>query len=128
MKKYYNIFSFNVFKLNGEATQGENIADNGGAKEAYYAYKKWVQRYGPENGLPDLKYNQQQLFWISYAQSWCAVYQDDSIKDQILAEDHAPNEFRVNGVVINMPENTFAHDFSCSLGTNMNPVKKCPIW
>lgn len=115
-------------QLNGITTQGENIADNGGAKEAYYAYRKWVQRNGPEDALPGLKYTQKQLFWISYAQSWCALYQDDSIKEQIIAEDHAPNEFRVNGVISNMPENTFAREFSCSAATRMNPTKKCTIW
>lgn len=114
--------------MNGITTQGENIADNGGAKEAYYAYRKWVQRNGPEDALPGLKYNQQQLFWISYAHSWCGVYQEDYIKDQIIAADHAPNEFRVNGVVSNMPEDTFSYDFNCPFGSPMNPAKKCTIW
>jgi neprilysin len=60
--------------LNGINTQGENIADNGGIKEAYLAYKKFVKQNGAEQKLPGLKYTANQLFWISAAQTWCSVY------------------------------------------------------
>lgn len=106
--------------------QGENIADNGGAKEAYYAYKKWVKRNGEEGLLPGLKYNQQQLFWISFAQSWCSVSQHDYNARLITTDVHSPHEFRVRGVVSNSPE--FASDFNCPADAKMNPAKKCSVW
>jgi neprilysin len=59
--------------LNGINTQGENIADNGGLKEAYSAYTKWAAKYGEEQKLPGLDYTPNQLFWIAAAQSWCSV-------------------------------------------------------
>lgn len=116
------------FQLNGVATQGENIADNGGAKAAYLAYKNWTAKNGPELELPDLNYNQLQLFWISYAQLWCAASYDYVIRNQIIGGDHSPNEFRVNGPISNMPKHTFADDFACSVGTKLNPVHKCIVW
>lgn len=114
--------------MNGITTQGENIADNGGVKEAYFAYKNWTEQNGSELELPGLNYDQLQLFWISYAVQWCSASRDYVIRNQIIAGDHSLNEFRVNGPISNMPTNTFAHDFGCSVGTKMNPVHKCIVW
>lgn len=115
--------------MNGINTQGENIADNAGVKESYYAYMKWTERNGPEALLPGLKYNQQQLFWISLAQSRCTVSRDEIRENLITTGVHSPNEFRVTGVIHNMPEESFAYDFNCPKGTKMNPNKpKCKVW
>lgn len=75
IEQYGNFTEENVkLKLNGINTQGENIADNGGIKEAYRAYKKWVEENGPEPQLPGLDYSPEQLFWLSAAQTWCSLY------------------------------------------------------
>ncbi|XP_061704428.1 neprilysin-2 isoform X3 [Cydia pomonella] len=114
-------------KLNGVNTQGENIADNGGIKEAYYAYQAWTHRHGEEQRLPGLeRYTPRQLFWLSAANTWCAVYRNEAIKVRITTGFHAPGRFRVIGPMSNMEE--FAQDFNCPLGSPMNPVKKCKVW
>lgn len=116
------------FQVNGLNTLGENIADNGGIKEAYYAYKNWVEQNGPENVLPELNYGQQELFWISFAQTWCSKSKDDYSRLTINTKIHSPHEFRVNGPISNMPKSTFAKDFNCVVGSKMNPIRKCTVW
>ncbi|XP_047040451.1 neprilysin-2 isoform X1 [Helicoverpa zea] len=114
-------------KLNGVNTQGENIADNGGIKEAYYAYQAWTHRHGEEARLPGLeKYTPKQLFWLSAANTWCAVYRNEAIKLRITTGFHAPGRFRVVGPLSNMEE--FAEDFKCPAGSPMNPHNKCKVW
>ena len=74
--------------VNGINTQGENIADNGGMKEALRAYEKLVDTYGPEPVLPALGYSQKQLFWISGASCWCSVYRPAALKNQVSRHHH----------------------------------------
>uniref|UniRef100_A0A336KCR9 CSON013010 protein n=1 Tax=Culicoides sonorensis TaxID=179676 RepID=A0A336KCR9_CULSO len=112
--------------LNGFNTQGENIADNGGLKEAYNAYQKWVEKYGVEPGLPGLNYTSNQLFWISAAQTWCTKYKPEALKYTIITDSHSPGRFRVMGPFIN--SKAFANDFKCSSESKMNPQKKCEVW
>lgn len=112
--------------MNGVNTQGENIADNGGIKEAYLAYQKWIQRNGNEPLLPGLMYNPSQMFWISAANTWCAKYRAESLKLRILTGYHSPGQFRVQGPFSNSED--FNRDFGCPAGTKMNPAKKCLVW
>ncbi|CCD64734.1 Neprilysin-11 [Caenorhabditis elegans] len=60
------------FRVNGKLTQGENIADNGGVKEAFQAYQKYVTENGEEPRLPGLQqYTNEQIFFVSYAHVSC---------------------------------------------------------
>lgn len=112
--------------MNGFKTLGENIADNGGVKEAYLAYKNWVKKNGPEPMLPGLDYTPAQMFWISAANVWCARDRSEALKLQIMQNVHSPGRFRVIGPFSNNPD--FSADFNCPLGSTMNPVDKCSVW
>jgi len=112
--------------VNGITTQGENIADNGGIKEAFRAYDTLVSKYGPEPVLPGLAYTTRQLMWLSGASVWCEVRRPASLKQQVLTDPHSPARFRINGPFSNQPE--FAADWGCPQGSPMNPVKKCSVW
>ncbi|KAK9722860.1 Peptidase family M13 [Popillia japonica] len=80
--------------LKGVNTQGENIADNGGLKEAYHAYNSWTKRHGPERKLPGLNYTPNQMFWISAANVWCSKYRPETLKMRVLTGYHSPGNFR----------------------------------
>lgn len=115
-------------KLNGINTQGENIADIGGAKIAYRAYQSWVKDNGPEKRPPALSaFTPNQLFWISFANVWCTQYRPEVLKLQIITGYHPPAEFRVNGACRNVEE--FSEDFECESDRFMNLGKdRCVVW
>ncbi|XP_075439275.1 endothelin-converting enzyme-like 1 [Ascaphus truei] len=90
---YENFTVYNQ-RVNGRLTLGENIADMGGLKLAYYGYQKWVRENGPERPLPRLKYTHDQLFFIAFAQNWCIKRRSQSIYLQVLTDKHAPEHYR----------------------------------
>lgn len=122
----YSVPEVNL-SLNGINTQGENIADNGGVKEAYNAYNVWVAQHGEEPRLPGLQqYSPRQMFWISAASVWCSQHRPESLKIRITTGYHSPGEFRVLGPLSNL--DSFSKDFNCPKGSRMNPVHKCQVW
>ncbi|VDK31176.1 unnamed protein product [Gongylonema pulchrum] len=114
--------------INGLLTQGENIADNGGVKEAFRAYRNYIKKLGhEEKRLPSLEhFDMNQIFFLSYAQTWCGHSRSAALIRQVLTDPHAPLQTRVNGVLINQPD--FARAFRCAPGTPMNPMHKCSLW
>ncbi|XP_058043306.1 endothelin-converting enzyme-like 1 [Ahaetulla prasina] len=122
----YDNFTVYNQRVNGKHTLGENIADMGGLKLAYYAYQKWVREHGPENPLLWLKYTHEQLFFIAFAQNWCIKRRSQSIYLQVLTDKHAPEHYRVLGSVSQFEE--FGRVFHCPKESPMNPTHKCSVW
>lgn len=116
----------NGLKVNGLNTQGENIADNGGIKEAFRAYRRWTKDFGREARLPGLEYSPDQLFWISAANIWCGKFRPEVLKLRVNSGVHSPARFRIIGPLSNSPE--FSTSFNCPTGSPMNPRKKCSVW
>ncbi|XP_011050967.1 PREDICTED: neprilysin-11-like isoform X1 [Acromyrmex echinatior] len=115
------------FTVNGINTQGENIADNGGIREAYRAYQRLIARSPNQQALPGLvDYSNEQLFFLGFAQVWCGNYTNGSLKSKVIEGVHAPNHFRVIGTLSNNAE--FAKAWKCPLGSPMNPSHKCILW
>ncbi|KZS15003.1 Endothelin-converting enzyme 1 [Daphnia magna] len=112
--------------IDGRMTQGENIADNGGLKQAYRAYRKWVGRHGEEPLLPGLNLSHDQLFFLNYAQIWCGTMRPEDAISKIRSSVHSPGPIRVLGPLSNSPE--FARAYQCPLGSPMNPYQKCSVW
>ena len=85
--------------LKGDLTMGENIADLGGALVALDAYHNALGGK-PAPVIDGLTGDQR--FFLGYAQSWRHKATDDSVRQQIVSNPHAPVQYRVNGVVRNM--------------------------
>ncbi|XP_006815212.2 neprilysin-1-like [Saccoglossus kowalevskii] len=113
--------------LNGVKTQGENIADNGGLKEAYMGYKLWIKDNDSEEPmLPGIPFTPEQLFFINFGQIWCSKYTEQGARNKVLTGAHSPGRYRCNGSVSNFQE--FSSTFNCTAGATMNRDKKCSVW
>ncbi|GMR34958.1 hypothetical protein PMAYCL1PPCAC_05153, partial [Pristionchus mayeri] len=115
--------------LNGANTQGENIADNGGIQAAYKAFKAYEALNGADPKLPGFgsTFSSDQLFFLSFAQTWCDREQDeDDFVYQIENDVHAPPIYRVLGTIQNFP--AFRNAFNCPVGKVYTPKDYCNVW
>ncbi|ESO88296.1 hypothetical protein LOTGIDRAFT_126394, partial [Lottia gigantea] len=114
-------------QINGINTLGENIADNGAVTQSFKAYRKWVaQKRKEEPKLPGLDFSPNQLFFINFAQVWCANMRKQNAIGRVLSGVHSPSKYRVIGTLQNSPD--FAKTFGCPVSSYMNPEKKCKVW
>ena len=87
--------------INGENTQGENIADLGGIIMGYEAFKKtrqYVSKETIDNTTPD------QRFFLGFALAWMINQRPEAIANQVRSDEHSPAKYRVIGTLSNMPE------------------------
>ena len=110
-------------KINGKLTLGEDTADLGGTMLAYVAWKAATRR-------KDLQtvggFTPDQRFFIGMAQWACGDERPENKRVSSVTNPHSPNEYRINGVVSNMPE--FAKAFSCKPGQKMVRAQSCRVW
>jgi putative endopeptidase len=123
VKEYADFKPVDEVHLNGELTLGENTADNGGLRLAYMALMDTLQ--GKQPPKRDGFTAQQRLF-LGWAQVWCENRTDEAARMHAQIDPHSPGEFRVNGVVSNMPE--FAQAWSCKVGQPMVKGPACRVW
>jgi len=87
--------------IKGDLTMGENIADLGGALVALDAYHHSL---GGKSAPVIDGLTGDQRFFLGYAQSWREKQTEDSLRQQLVSNAHAPAQYRVNGVVRNMDD------------------------
>jgi endothelin-converting enzyme/putative endopeptidase len=110
-------------KINSKLTLGEDLADIGGTLLAYIAWKHAEQGHDlkPIDGFtPD------QRFFIGMAQWACGDERPENKRLKALTDPHSPDEYRINGVVADMPE--FAKAFSCKVNQPMVRSNPCRVW
>jgi predicted metalloendopeptidase len=111
-------------KLNGELTTGENIADIGGVKMAFRAYRQ-MRRAAKEAFVAD-GFSEDQQFFLGFAQAWCAKEREEFSRLRVATDPHSPSKWRVNGALADNPE--FAEAFGCKTGSAMRPATACVVW
>jgi putative endopeptidase len=112
-------------KVNGKLTLGENTADNGGTRIALMALQNTLAADGKSDEKID-GFTAEQTFFIAFGQSWCDNLTPEFLRVIAQSNPHSPPQFRVNGVVSNMPE--FQKAFNCKKGQPMVRDNACHVW
>jgi predicted metalloendopeptidase len=125
IEQFDGFVAIDTLHVNGELTQGENIADLGGLTMAYYAYKKSLNN---QKSPVIAGFTGEQRFFLSWAQGWKSLMRDASLKQLVATNPHSPANFRVLGPLSNMPE--FYEAFGVKAGDGMYrpDAKRVNIW
>jgi endothelin-converting enzyme/putative endopeptidase len=110
-------------KINSKLTSGEDVADLGGELLGWLAWKTATKNrhLEPIDGLTP-----EQRFFVGFAQWVCGAERPETLRMQAITDPHSPYQYRVNGVVANMPE--FRQAFSCKVGQPMVRANSCKVW
>ncbi|MGA8780358.1 MAG: M13 family metallopeptidase, partial [Terracidiphilus sp.] len=123
--QYSSYIAVDDVHVNGKLTLGENVADLGGEILGFIAWQSKTQGMNlqPIDGLTP-----EQRFFVGFAQWDCANERPDDIRMRAITDPHSPAKFRINGVVVNMPE--FDKAFGCKPGQPMvRPADQvCRVW
>ena len=111
--------------INSELTLGEDVADLGGEILAYMAWQEATKDKDlkPIDGLTP-----EQRFFIGFAQWDCSNERTEDLRVRATTDPHSPSQYRINGVVVNMPE--FHKAFGCKAGQPMTKPREkiCKVW
>jgi predicted metalloendopeptidase len=125
VKQYSEYQPLPGLHVNGELTQGENIADLGGLKIAYAALQKALA------GKPRAKidgFTPEQRFFLAFAQIWRSKQRDEDLKLRLNTDPHSPARYRVDGPLSNLPEFQKAFNLPNTCPMVRPPDKRVNIW
>ena len=110
---------------NGHLTLGENIADQGGLRIAYDAFKKTDE--GQSDEVID-GFTPDQRFYLSYGRIWAENITDEAAYQQTKTDPHSLGKWRVNATLRNI--DTFFDAFGVKAGDKMwlDPADRAIIW
>jgi putative endopeptidase len=110
-------------KINSKLTLGEDVADLGGLILALAAWRAQTagQSLAPRDGLTP-----EQRFFVGNAQWACENTRAEDERVNAVTDPHSPGKYRVNGLVVNMPE--FRQAFQCKPGAPLYKENVCKVW
>ncbi len=125
VEQYAGYSPIEGMSVNGELTLGENIGDLAGLTMAYKAYKLSLNGAEP----PTIGgYTGDQRFFMGWAQVWRRLYREDELRNRLVTDPHSPSEYRVNGIVSNMPKFFEAFDVEEGDALYRKPDDVVRIW
>jgi putative endopeptidase len=101
VKQFDQYVPVDSLHINGELTQGENIADLGGIIMGYQAFRK-TKQYNDHEMIAGLSPDQR--FFLGFALAWMVNQRPEAIANQVKSDVHSPAKYRVIGTLSNMPE------------------------
>ena len=121
--QYGGYTAIDELKINSRLTLGEDLADLAGTLLAWDAWRKATegQRLEPRDGLTP-----EQRFFVGFAQWACSNQRPEESRLRALTDPHSPARWRIDGVLVNMPE--FARAFACPAGAPMVSARPCRVW
>ncbi len=125
INQFNTYVAIDTLRVNGEMTQGENIADLGGLTMSYYAYKKSLK--GNKSPVID-GFTGEQRFFIAWCQGWKTICRDEELKRLLTVDFHSPGYFRAWAPLSNMKEFYEAFDVKPGHKLYTEPGKRVEIW
>jgi predicted metalloendopeptidase len=112
-------------KVNGELTLGENIGDLTGVVIAHRAYQLSLNGASAPviDGLTG-----DQRFFFGWVQQWRGKMRDDALRQQVLTNPHAPEMYRANGPLRNVPDFYATFDVKPEDKMFLAPEQRAKIW
>jgi putative endopeptidase len=101
VEQFNGYIAVDSLHINGELTQGENIADIGGIMMGYEAFKK-TEQYKKNQSIGGLTPDQR--FFLGYALAWMINERPEAIANQVKSNEHSPAKFRVIGPLADMTQ------------------------
>jgi putative endopeptidase len=101
VKQFNEYIAVDTLHINGELTQGENIADIGGIMIGYDAFRK-TEQYRSHVSIAGLTPDQR--YFLGWALGWMVNTRPEAVANQVKSNEHSPEKFRVIGPITNMPE------------------------
>lgn len=112
-------------KANGHLTLGENIADQGGLRIAYDAFKT-TQQFQESKEIDG--FTPVQRFYLSYGRIWAEHMTEEAIYQQTKSDPHSIGRNRVNATLRNI--DTWYDAFGVKEGDKMwlAPAERAIVW
>ena len=124
-EQYSSIIVLDTVHANGRFTLGENIADHGGLRVAYTAFKNAT--VGQELPLID-GFTPDQRFYLAYAALWATNIRNEEILRLTKIDPHSLSKWRVNAALKNIDTFFSAFDITENDPMYLAPEDRVIIW